>query len=190
MIFKVIALFATLIIVPATNAQAVETLLWKTESIFAKEIGPLGECQAEDHECTEADHVGYESVSHYGRTYYLTYEEASRAYVSFDAPLDKDLEHEKQFTFAMGQIAPGAFDWGGIMNGTKFMPLYVIKRFYDPYFNYSTDNPDHTRSGLYVWRLSKVPGEGKSVLIGLAKNNAIARKLAEKDFSNIRKFRK
>jgi hypothetical protein len=142
------------------SAQAAEKLIWRTETEFAQEIGPLGECKEDDDECIGADHVGYISVSHFGRTVYVTYEEASRVYISFDASLDAD--RDAQFGFVMGQLAPGAYDWGGVMEGGQFKPLYVIKRIYDPGFDYSTDAVDTSKSGLMVWRLSAAPGNGRS----------------------------
>ena len=185
---KLVGVLAITISLLATAANADETLIWKTETTFAKELGPLGECKPDDEECLQADHVGYASISHYGRTYYLTYEEASRAYVSFDASLDND--PQAQLIFALGQIAPGAFDWGGIMDGGQFKPLYVIKRFYDPEFDWS-DDVDPAKSGLFVWRLSEAPGKGRSEMIGMAGvENAKARKLAETDFAALQNLKK
>lgn len=160
-------------------------LVWKTETSFLKELGPLGECKADDDECLQADHVGYASISHYGRTYYLTYEEAHRAYVSFDASLEEN--RDTQFVFSLEQIAPGAFDWGGIIENGKFKPLYVIKRFYEPGFDWSADHVDRNKSGLYVWRLSNPPTASITESIGLATENAKARELAENDFQSLGK---
>jgi hypothetical protein len=170
----------------ASLGSAAEKLIWKTETDFAKELGPLGECKPDDSACQEADHVGYKKISHYGRTYFLTYEEAVRAYVSFDAPLD--VNRDAQQVFASDQLAPGAFDWGGVMDGAKFKPLYVIKRFYDPKFDYSYDKVNQKKSGLFVWRLSRNLGQGSSIMIGMAGGDtAKARKFADRDFVKMQK---
>jgi hypothetical protein len=181
---------ALIILVAAASSCHAEKLVWKTETDFEKEIGPSGECSPKDEQCIQADHVAYASISHYGRTVYLTYEEASRAYVSFDLSLDSDVKRESQSTFAMAQIAPGAFDWGGVIEGAMFKPLYVIKRFYDPGYDYSYDKVDQTKSGLVVWRLSETPGRGRSVTIGEVSENAEARAVAERDFAERQKNKK
>jgi hypothetical protein len=163
------------------RSNAKQTLVWKTEAELVVESKPE-ECLPDDEECQSSHHVSYVSRSQYGRRYYLTYEEASRAYISFDAGLLDN--RDVQFVFALEQLAPGAFDWGGIMEGGKFKPLYVIKRFYDPYFDYGTDQVDTSKSGLYVWKLSDPLGKGRSETIGMAgAENANARELAEKDFA-------
>jgi hypothetical protein len=170
------------------SAKAAESLIWKTETTFAKEIVPP-ECKPDDDECLEDHHISYSSISHYGRTYFLTYEEGTRTYVSFDAPLE--VNPDAQLMLAAGQIAPGAFDWGGVMEGTQFKPFYVIKRFYDPGFDYSYDKVDQTKSGLYVWRLKAAPGQERSVVIGMpGTENVKARELAEKDFASLQKTKK
>lgn len=180
------AIFAVIAFLCSGGIGLASELVWKTEPDFAKELGPLGECKPDDGECQEADHVGYKKISHYGRTYFLTYEEAVRAYVSFDALLNDN--RDAQHVFAADQLAPGAFDWGGVMDGAKFKPLYVIKRFYDPGFDYSYEKVNQKKSGLFVWRLSKVPGQGASEMIGMAgANTAKARKFAEKDFAETQK---
>jgi hypothetical protein len=176
--FLIAAVAGVLAFAPAAWA---ETLIWKTETKVAKEIAPSDECAPDDGECLQADHVKHEAVSHYGRSYYVTYEEAVRAYVSFDGPLDSN--RPAQTVFATDQIREGAFDWGGIMVEGQFKPLYVIKRFYDPGYDWS-GHVDQGKSGLFVWRLSAAPGNGQSEMIGMAgAGNDAARAFAEKHFA-------
>jgi hypothetical protein len=164
------------------NAQAAESLIWKTETTFAKEIEPQGKCKENDDECLQADHVGYASVSHYGRTYYLTFEEASRAYVSFDALLDDN--PDVQFVFSIEQVTSGAIDWGGIENNGAFRPLYAVKRVYDPDYDWGETGVDRSKSGLIVWRLSTDKPPSPTVMLGNAgPENAKARAMAEADFA-------
>ena len=175
-------LLALTVLISLAPQSYSKSLIWKTETKFAKKLALSGECKPDDEGCLEADHVAYASVSHYGPKYYLTYEEAVRAYVSFDATLDNN--RQVQTIFAVDQIAPGAFDWGGIIEGGKFKPLYVVKRFYDPGFDYSTDKVNKSKTGLYVWRLSPATGKGNSDMIGMAGAQIEkARALAENDFS-------
>jgi hypothetical protein len=176
----VLALLALPILGEHTNAG--QSLVWKTEAELVLESEPT-DCLPDDEECQNSDHVSYVSRSHYGRKYFLTYEEASRAYVSFDASLDDN--HDVQFVFALEQIAPGAFDWGGIEEHGTFKPLYVVKRFYDPEFDWSQEMVDRTKYGLLVWRLSSDNPKSATVLISDAGlENAKARLLAEADYTN------
>jgi hypothetical protein len=183
MVFKVVGLSIFVVFMNLSHCLAAEKLIWKTELDFAQVQQTSVECKPDDSECFQADHVSYEYVSHYGRRLYLTYEEASRVYLSFDAPLDVDPDAQR--AFAYGQEAHGAYDWGGIMQSGKFTPLYAIKRFYDPDFDYGYDI-DKTKSGLHVWRLSDGSGNGRSEIIGMAgAENSKARALAENDFAKL-----
>ncbi len=184
MVFKVVGLSIFVVFLNLSHCLAAEKLIWKTEVSLAEVLETSVECKPDDSECFQSDHVSYEYVSHYGRRLYLTYEEASRVYLSFDAPLDVD--PDSQHSFAYGQVAHGAYDWGGILQGGKFKPLYAIKRFYDPGFDYSADKVDQTKSGLYVWRLSALAGKGRSETIGMGgAENSKARALAENDFAKL-----
>ena len=168
-----------------TPSLAKPPLVWKTETEFAQELQTSEECKPDDGECQEADHISYVSRSHFGRSYFLTYEEGVRAYISFDAGLDEN--RDVQFVFASGQLAPGAFDWGGVEEQGAFKPLYVLKRFYDPEFDWSTDNIDSSKSGLFVWRLSSAQPESPTVPLGNAgPDNAKARAMAEADYAKLK----
>lgn len=186
---KLLGALAVATLLFANCTHATETLIWKTEAAFVQTLKTTEECKADEEECMQVDHVGYAHVSHYGRTLYETTEEAHRIYVSFDAPLESD--REVQAMFALMQLASGAVDWGGVMVEGKFKPLYAIKRFYDPGFDWSEDDVDQSKSGLYVWRLSEVPGKGRSVIIGMAgPQNTKARGMAEDDYAALLKSKK
>jgi hypothetical protein len=176
-------LLAGLVLATLSTSAEAASLIWKTETAFLSEKRTSDECRLDDGECLSADHVSYVYKSHYGGTVYLTYEEAFRAILSFDKSLDLDADRGAQFVFQIRQLAPGAYDWGGVLENGTFRPLYVIKRFYDLGFDYSTDEPDTSKSGLIVWSLSRgTQGESSAHTIGTAISNAQARRLAEQDF--------
>ena len=158
-----------------------KTLIWKTEKELGESKQLRMDCDPDkDDEC---HNVLYASSSKYGRILFITYQESARAYISFDESPVKNWQ--KQYLFDIRQLAPGAIDWGGVMEGGNFNPLYAVKRFYDPGFDYSTDNVNQSKSGLYVWRLSPATGKGNSDMIGMAGAQVEkARALAEKDFSS------
>jgi hypothetical protein len=158
-----------------------EELLWKTEAEIRDVSPPRAECKIDDDPCLQADHVQYVFQSIYGKRLYLTYEEGVRAYVSFEGELDGPFR-DGQIQLHAEQLAPGAYDWGGVMRHGRFEPLYVIKRFYDLEFNYSRDNPDQTKSGLLIWKLARTNGP-KQELLGSGKSNVQARALAEQDYA-------
>ncbi len=160
-------------------------LIWKTEAELEELKVPEDECKEEEPGCGHFVHHVY--VSRYGRRYFMSYAEGTRAHVSFDRALVEDQDQASQIQYSAEQIAPGAFDWGGVVENGKFKPLYVIKRFYEPGFDWSADHVDRNKSGLYVWRLSNPPAARITESIGLATENAKARELAVSDFQSLRK---
>jgi hypothetical protein len=167
---KLLLTFAFLLfsIVSAAAAQ----LVWKTE----KELGKaqqLPSCDPnKDKDCP--DYVPYVSLSKYGVKVFETFHESTRVVVSFNG---KD---EDGFTVATDQVHPGGYDWGGVMRNGKFMPLYMIKRFYT-YDAAGTVNKSQTE--LTVLRLL---ANGKSCGIDTGAkavtDNSVARRFAEKNF--------
>jgi hypothetical protein len=156
-----------------TIGQAAQ-LVWKTEAALG-EAKRLPSCDPEkDQNCP--DFVPYVSASKYGVKVFYTYHEGTRVALSFNG---KD---EDGFTVSTDQVHPGGYDWGGVMRKGKFMPLYMIKRFYA---YDATGAVNKTRTELTVLRLLK---DGKSCGIETGSkvltDNLAARRLAERNFAH------
>jgi hypothetical protein len=167
-------LLALIIAFAATSTCQAEKLVWKIENELGK-AKQLPSCNPEkDRDCP--DYVPSVSESKFGVKVYQTYHEAVRIVFSFSS------DEKDGFTVAADQVHPGSYDWGGVMRKGKFMPLYMIKRFYT-YDAAGTVNKANTE--LTVLRL--LPG-GKSCGIDTGSktltDNSLAHRYAEKDFAH------
>ncbi len=167
-------LLAMIVVFAAGSSCHAEKLIWKIE----KELGEtkqLPSCNPEkDKDCP--DYVPSVSQSKFGVKVYQTYHEAVRIVFSFSN------DEKDGFTVAADQVHPGSYDWGGVMRKGKFVPLYMIKRFY----TYDASlQANKSETELTVLRL--LPG-GKSCSIYTGgkslTNNELAHRYAEKDFSH------
>ena len=159
-------------------------LIWKTEKLLG-ELKPLPmECDPEkDDQCP--DYVPFEQKSIYGVRYYQTFHEGTRAGIGFGT---RPNESNQVMAY---MLHPGAFDWGGEIEAGKFIPRYVVKRFYayvddDVESKWLEGKLQLTKTYLAVYRLMR---NGASCLLVDRKRetslNSDAHAWAEQDRKNV-----
>jgi hypothetical protein len=160
-----------------------ETLVWKTEKSLGELLDLPTECNPQtDESCP--DYVPYAQNSKFGVTYYLTYHEGTRVSIGFGR-----YPNEANQVFAY-MLHPGAFDWGGRFENGKFVPRYVIKRFYkfddslttaEMFFKVMSGKVRLSQSDLSIYRLT--PSGGACLVLAKMETSDIlvARKMAQQD---------
>jgi hypothetical protein len=168
-------LVLTLILLPVAEfANASDILEWRTEQQLGRPVPALQNCNiATDSNC--ADIVVYEQQSKFGVTFYLTYYEGTRASIGFGS------KRNEANQILAESLHSAAFDWGGYVHEGKFVPRYVIKRFYS--LN-EEDQVDKRKTRLSVYRLTD---DGGSCLIQVDSETSdirVARKQADHDMGS------
>lgn len=164
-----------LILLPlAEFASASDILEWRTEQQLGRPVEALQNCNiATDSNCPDV--VAYEQQSKFGVTFYLTYHEATRAGIGFGSKRNEANQIRADL------LHSAAFEWGGYVHEGRFVPRYVIKRFYSLD---EEDQVDKRKTFLSVYRLTD---DGGSCLIQVDSETPdirVARKQADHDMGS------
>ena len=142
-------------------------LVWRTEKALSLEKDIPACAKSED--CL--DYVSYVQMSKFGVKYYRNYYESVRVGIGFGS-----IRNEAGKVMA-DQLHPGAFDWGGEFRDGKFVPRYVVKRFYVYAESNESAGPANAnrslrKTELAIYRL--MPNGGSCVLAGEKTTSSIA----------------